>query len=143
MQVEAVSRSAAEAPVTGGVRIWLRAEGLSVLLLSLLLYRYCGLSWWIFLALLLTPDAITLFYLINPRIGGAAYNVVHSYLLPVTLASLAIFTERTGIIPYLCIWTAHIGMDRVLGFGLKYPTAFGRTHLGFLHNLPKPADPTD
>lgn len=27
------------------------------------------------------------------------------------------------------IWTAHIGLDRMLGFGLKYPTRFKDTHL--------------
>jgi hypothetical protein len=27
------------------------------------------------------------------------------------------------------IWIAHIGMDRMLGFGLKYPTRFNATHL--------------
>ena len=28
------------------------------------------------------------------------------------------------------IWAAHIGFDRALGYGLKYPTSFGETHLG-------------
>jgi hypothetical protein len=28
------------------------------------------------------------------------------------------------------IWAAHIGFDRGLGYGLKYPTGFGDTHLG-------------
>jgi Domain of unknown function (DUF4260) len=27
------------------------------------------------------------------------------------------------------IWLAHIGIDRVLGYGLKYPTGFKDTHL--------------
>ncbi len=27
------------------------------------------------------------------------------------------------------IWFAHIGGDRLLGFGLKYPTEFKDTHL--------------
>ena len=27
------------------------------------------------------------------------------------------------------IWLAHIGADRLLGYGLKYPTAFTDTHL--------------
>jgi hypothetical protein len=32
---------------------------------------------------------------------------------------------------FLCvIWVAHIGFDRLLGYGLKYPTAFKDTHLG-------------
>jgi Domain of unknown function (DUF4260) len=28
------------------------------------------------------------------------------------------------------IWIAHIGLDRALGYGLKYATAFADTHLG-------------
>ena len=27
------------------------------------------------------------------------------------------------------IWLAHIGVDRLLGYGLKYPTGFKDTHL--------------
>lgn len=27
------------------------------------------------------------------------------------------------------VWTAHIGADRLVGYGLKYPTGFGDTHL--------------
>jgi hypothetical protein len=30
------------------------------------------------------------------------------------------------------IWTAHIGMDRALGYGLKYQNGFEFTHLGRL-----------
>jgi hypothetical protein len=30
------------------------------------------------------------------------------------------------------IWLAHIGADRGLGYGLKYATAFGDTHLGYI-----------
>jgi len=28
------------------------------------------------------------------------------------------------------IWLAHIGIDRALGYGLKYAAGFGYTHLG-------------
>ncbi|WP_374546522.1 DUF4260 family protein [Rhodoblastus sp.] len=28
------------------------------------------------------------------------------------------------------VWTAHIGLDRLLGFGLKHPAGFAFTHLG-------------
>jgi hypothetical protein len=28
------------------------------------------------------------------------------------------------------IWLAHIGIDRALGYGLKYVAGFGFTHLG-------------
>jgi hypothetical protein len=44
-----------------------------------------------------------------------------------------------GIVSLALIWTAHIGMDRALGFGLKYPTAFGNTHLGIVGKSHLPA----
>ena len=30
------------------------------------------------------------------------------------------------------IWLAHIGFDRLIGYGLKYETGFRHTHLGVL-----------
>jgi hypothetical protein len=89
-----------------------------------------------FFGLLLIPDLSMLAYLINPKIGAVFYNVVHSYFLPLALAAFAIAFDRTVMLPYLLIWTAHIGMDRLLGYGLKYPEAFGRTHLGFIGKEP-------
>jgi Domain of unknown function (DUF4260) len=127
-----VSNGAVLAPVRG----WLRAEGFSVLALSVLLYWNSESSWWIFLALLLTPDLSMLPYLINPKVGGASYNIFHSYFLPLALATSAIALGGTAMLPYLYIWIAHIGLDRFLGYGLKYPEAFGRTHLGDLGNAP-------
>jgi len=32
------------------------------------------------------------------------------------------------------IWAAHIGFDRFLGYGLKYPVAFRVTHLGSIRD---------
>jgi len=90
-----------------------------------------------FAGLLLTPDLAMLPYLLNPRIGSVSYNVVHSYLLPLGLATVTIIAHRLGILPILLIWTAHIGLDRFLGYGLKYPTAFSDTHLGTLRNRPE------
>jgi hypothetical protein len=120
--------------VTGAVRIWLKLEGLAVVVLSVLLYRYTHASWWTFGIFLLTPDLSMLAYLANPRAGSISYNIVHSYLLPVALAIFAIATDRSAMAPYLLIWTAHIGMDRALGYGLKYPNAFGSTHIDTLRS---------
>ncbi len=71
-------------------------------------------------------------YLIDAKVGSVLYNVVHSYVLPVLLSMFAIATNRTALISVICIWTAHIGLDRLLGYGLKYRTAFAATHLGRL-----------
>ena len=108
--------SASEGAVTGSVRVWLRAESLA--------------------ALFLVPDFSMLGYLLNPKIGAAGYNVVHSYFAPLALAAAALATNHQAILPFLCIWTAHIALDRALGYGLKYPTAFSHTHLGLLGKAP-------
>jgi Domain of unknown function (DUF4260) len=121
-----------EGIVTGAPRIWLRAEALAVLALSLVLYALLSNHWGIFAALFLVPDLAMLGYVLNPRIGAATYNTVHSYLAPVALAAFATTTHRETLLPYVCIWTAHIALDRALGYGQKYPDAFRHTHLGYL-----------
>lgn len=119
-------------PVTGSVRVWLRLEGLAVLAASLFFYQRQSASWLLLAVLFFAPDLFMLGYLTGPRIGAAMYNIVHSYLLPLALLLMAILTAHPALIPYALIWTAHIGFDRSLGYGLKYPSAFGDTHLGRL-----------
>ena len=128
--------SANEGVVTGSVRVWLRAESLAAFVLSALLYAHVGSKWWIFAALFLAPDLSMLGYLLDPKIGAACYNVVHSYVAPLALAAAALTTNHPAILPFVCIWTAHIALDRALGYGLKYPTAFSHTHLGLLGTAP-------
>jgi len=108
----------------------LRVEGMTMLLGSALLYWLHGGSWWLFLLLLLAPDASMLGYLAGPRFGAAAYNAFHSYPLPAVLAAFGLLGGFTLALAVALVWFAHIGMDRTLGYGLKYPTAFGDTHLG-------------
>lgn len=117
-------------PVTGAVRGWLRVEGLAVLALSVTLYWVLGASWLWFALLFLAPDLSFAAYLAGPRVGALAYNVAHTYALPLALLTAALLLELGRPAHLTLIWTAHIGLDRALGFGLKYPTAFGDTHLG-------------
>ena len=108
---------------------WLRAEGFAVLVLSVLLYSRAGASWWVFGALVLTPDISMLPYLISTRAGAVSYNLAHNYVFPLLLLAAAILLRWNSVVPYVWIWTAHIGMDRMMGYGLKYATGFGKTHL--------------
>jgi hypothetical protein len=68
-------------------------------------------------------------YLANVRLGSTLYNFAHTYLNPAILLAIAFFADKPQLIPIALIWTAHIGFDRLLGFGLKYPTHFKDTHL--------------
>jgi hypothetical protein len=108
----------------------LRVEGATVLAGSVLLYWLHGGSWWLFALLLLAPDASMLGYLGGPRLGAAIYNTFHSYPLPAALAAFGLLGSSPLAVSLALVWFAHIGMDGLAGYGLKYPTAFRDTHLG-------------
>jgi len=116
--------------VNGAPRLLLRAEGLAVALASIVAFSRSGASWWLFAALILAPDLSILFYLAGPRLGAASYNAVHVYLGPIVLFGAAAASAAPIGIALALIWSAHIGIDRVLGYGLKYGDGFTVTHLG-------------
>lgn len=131
------SESLGNSPVRPPVVYWLRLEGLAAAVLGGYLYSQTGASWWLFAALWLVPDLSFLGYLAGPRVGARCYNAVHSYIVPAALAFAALILHRNALLPFALIWFNHIGVDRLLGYGLKYPTAFGDTHLG-RRGKPKP-----
>jgi Domain of unknown function (DUF4260) len=109
--------------------ILLRIEGGCVLALSILCYREINANWIWFVALLLVPDLALLAYLRGIWFGTVVYNLVHTLVGPLLLIGYAILAKAPGLLPYGLIWTSHVGLDRLLGFGLKYPTRFNDTHL--------------
>src|SRR5579862_2745201 len=110
----------------------LRLEGLAVAGVSAALYAKTGASWWLFAALWLTPDLSMLGYLASSCWGARCYNAVHTYVVPVALALSALLLKAPALLPFALIWANHIGVDRLLGYGLKYSDGFGFTHLGLL-----------
>jgi Domain of unknown function (DUF4260) len=116
--------------VSGGVRLLLRLEGLAALAVSLALCAHAGYSWPVFALFLLAPDLSMLGYLAGPRAGAAAYNLFHTYVLALALTLAGFFGALPALTAAGLILIAHIGLDRALGYGLKYSTAFGDTHLG-------------
>lgn len=87
-------------------------------------------SWWLFGLLLLAPDVSMLGYLAGRGVGAAVYNVFHSYPLPAVLGGFGLLAGAPLAVAVALVWFAHIGMDRMLGYGLKYGTGFKDTHLG-------------
>jgi Domain of unknown function (DUF4260) len=109
----------------------LRLESLVVVVAAVALYFDAGYAGWAFVAFLLAPDLSIASYLAGPKIGATFYNLAHTYAFPVAIAAGCLLTGEGGLpVQIALIWAAHIGVDRVLGFGLKYPTAFKDTHLG-------------
>ncbi len=108
----------------------LRAEGLAVGVVSAVLYARTGASWWLFAALWLAPDLSILGYFAGSCRGSRIYNAAHTYTLPITLAVSALLLHANVLLPLALIWTNHIGVDRMMGYGLKFSNGFDWTHLG-------------
>jgi hypothetical protein len=112
-------------------RIFLRLEALAVVIASVALYFHGDYAAWAFFAFVLAPDLSFAGYLAGPRVGAVVYNLAHTYVWPVALAAGCLLSGEAGLpVQIALIWATHIGVDRLLGYGLKYPTAFKNTHLG-------------
>jgi hypothetical protein len=83
-----------------------------------------------FALLFLAPDLSMLGFLAGLKIGAACYNFFHTYTLPLAIGAAAYFEGAHVLLCVCVIWIAHIGFDRVMGYGLKYASAFKDTHLG-------------
>lgn len=107
----------------------LRLEGAAVLIVSLLFYHWGHGGWLQFALLILLPDLSMLGFAANVRVGAITYNAVHTYVGPLVLAAYSFGSHRPAVVSLSLIWIAHIGFDRMIGAGLKYPTRFKDTHL--------------
>jgi hypothetical protein len=114
----------------GGTQLWLRVEGAVVCAGAVAFYVGTGSSWLLFAALFLLPDLGMIGYVVGPRVGAATYNSVHIYAGPALLASAGLIASSPLAISVAAIWAAHIGFDRMLGYGLKSTSGFRHTHLG-------------
>lgn len=116
--------------VGGGPRIILWIEAACLLACSVGAYAWPGQSWWMFAAFLFVPDLSMLGYAAGPGPGAIAYNAVHTVTPPLIGLCAAVVLAQPHLAGLALIWLAHIGLDRTLGYGLKYARGFGDTHLG-------------
>jgi hypothetical protein len=116
--------------VTGKPLLWLRAEGLTLFATALLLYSATHQPWWLVPAVILLPDLFMVGYIGgSSRLGAAVYNAGHSYPLPAVMSLAGLAGHHPLVLALGLLWLAHIGMDRLAGFGLKYDSGFQHTHL--------------
>jgi hypothetical protein len=106
----------------------LHLEGAALLAIAVYLYGASHFRWWLFALLFLTPDLFMLGFFVNVKWGSALYNLVHTTTGPLLLALISLAASMPQLLPYALIWAGHIGFDRMLGYGLKYPTRFKDTH---------------
>ncbi|WP_237087921.1 DUF4260 family protein [Paenibacillus crassostreae] len=68
-------------------------------------------------------------YLINNKVGAILYNLIHTYTLAILVIICGLLLSSQLVLALGLILSSHIGMDRMVGYGLKYPTNFKDTHL--------------
>ena len=111
-------------------RVLLRLEGAAVFGVALALYLDADFSVLALVVLFLVPDLAIAAYALGPRVGAAAYNLVHLEVWPLILGACGVMGDERTLVQVALIWLAHIGIDRALGLGFKYPDAeFRDTHL--------------
>ncbi len=86
----------------------------------------------VFILTLLLIDIFMIGYLVNNRLGAYVYNLGHTITLPLILGFTGYFIDSRYLLAVSLIWLAHIGMDRALGYGLKFESGFSDTSLGHI-----------
>jgi hypothetical protein len=133
----ATTASAADGIVVGTPRRLLRFEGAVLFIGALLAYSTTDRAWWLVPLTLLLPDLTMIGYLGGTRLGAYLYNVGHSTPLPAAVVAIGWWQDKSLIVALGLVWLAHIGFDRLLGYGLKYGDHFQHTHLGRLGKGPR------
>jgi Domain of unknown function (DUF4260) len=110
-------------------RVLLRVEGVAIFAAAVAVYFHEGFAWWLLLLLALAPDLSMAGYLAGPRVGALAYDAAHTLTAPLALGAVGVLGDSETAVQLALIWLAHIGADRALGYGLKYPSGFRDTHL--------------
>jgi hypothetical protein len=111
------------------LRFYLQVEGFIALSLATAIYHTPQFSGGVYVILFLAPDLFMLGYLVNLRGGALIYNLGHTYTTPAVVLILSWLLQSDGLLAVGLIWCAHIGFDRMIGYGLKYDSGFKDTHL--------------
>jgi len=107
----------------------LRLEGLFLFLTALYFYQLLQGDWILFIVLLFIPDISMIGYLKDKKIGAILYNLIHNYILALFIIAIGFFIIKNNTISLFgLILFAHISIDRLFGYGLKYSTNFKDTH---------------
>lgn len=104
-----------------------RIEGLAVGLAGLAALWLLDASLLVVLGLALAPDLSMLGYLAGPRIGARVYNLGHVYVGPLLLGGAGFLLPSDIALVGAVVWASHIGLDRAIGYGLKFPDGFDHT----------------
>jgi hypothetical protein len=112
-------------------------EEIAKLILCYSLSLHLGYAWWVYLVLLLTPDLSMVGYLLNNKTGALLYNIFHHQGIAIVVGLAGLWLASHEWMLAGLVLFGHSGMDRALGYGLKYPDHFKHTHLGWIGKLDK------
>lgn len=124
--------STSDGTVSAAPQLWLRLEAAVLLASALIAYSTTGQHWWLVPVVVLLPDLAMMGYVGGTRIGAFVYNLAHAIPVPALIIGLGWWQHRPLVLGLGLVWLAHIGLDRVMGYGLKYDDHFQHTHLGVL-----------
>lgn len=111
--------------------VWFqRVENAVVALAVVVAVVQLDIAWWWLAALFLVFDLSMIGYVGSPALGALTYNIGHSYIVPLLVGTASVVTDSRGALILSLAWTFHIGVDRLLGYGLKFSDRFTHTHLG-------------
>lgn len=112
------------------IKLQLKIEELAMFALGIFAFNQLTYAWWWFLVLILLPDVGALGYYVNAKVGAISYNIFHNKAIAILVCFIGMYFESeplklTGVILF-----SHASMDRIFGYGLKFPDSFKNTHLG-------------
>jgi hypothetical protein len=128
----ATTGSPADGMVVGTPRRLLRVEGAALFAGSLIAYSTTDQAWWLVPLTWLLPDLTMIGYLGGTRLGSYLYDVGHTTPIPAGIVAIGWWQDKSLVLALGLVWLAHIGLDRLIGYGLKYDDLFQHTHLGRL-----------
>lgn len=108
----------------------LKLEELAQFILGIVLFSQLNYAWWWFAALILLPDIGMLGYVFNTKIGTLVYNLFHNKVIGIAFILIGMFYLGETYTLVGIILFSHSALDRIFGYGLKYPDSFRNTHLG-------------
>lgn len=105
-------------------------EEIAMWVFSLNALYFFAVPWWVYILLLIGPDISMLGYAAGNKIGATTYNLFHHKGVAIILFTIGVVYQINYLQVMGILLFGHSSMDRVFGYGLKYFTGFGFTHLG-------------
>jgi hypothetical protein len=114
--------------------IWFeRVEGAVIFICFTGLYLALQHNFLKFVLLFIAIDLSIIAYAFGPKIGAFIYNLAHIMAIPLLLIGFGLLNgQYLWLAAFALVWLAHIGFDRMLGLGLKFPDSFHHTTLGMI-----------